>query len=138
MEKYIDYIEELERCSYSPFQSGNVEDWTYNDVKVSQGVAHYKEILSRMLGEFKTKLAGMSREDAKLVRDRLEFVGDEIQPYFDIPGDECVRQMEEEFEKYRVEGLAVDARFIKFAQTMCAVQKRYCAEAISFLNAMTI
>ena len=134
-----DFLDKLKQCSYQPLTAHQTEeDCCYNGVSYQEGINAYALKLEPLFNDFKAAVYDTSTGDTPQLTSKSvlkEFEEAQSQDW-DIPGEETLRQYEEEFAtgKYPTHRTAI--REIKFLQEMVGVQKYYLQKGVEFLKGL--
>ena len=128
----FDFIAELGKCNYNP--NLPIKQFTYNGILMQQGTESYEARLQAMFADFKAAAFEMTETQRRTVLEDLKAIDGQ---YFDVPDDETIARMQQDYERSRTEAFRDDIRMARFALDMCRIQKRFIAKGIDFVNSLT-
>ena len=124
------FLNEITKCEYHP-NDGELTDFSYNGITISQGYETYRKMLAASYENFKTFVLELSLENTASVASVLAILEREReQTFYDIPDDDYIRAMERDVEKSPSLRFAIqEARFLN---EMVGVQRWFFREAINY------
>ena len=123
------FIADLGKCYHNPFLP--IKDYTYNGIHITQGAETYEIVLQDKFARFKAAVCEMSEVQRRLVLEELKAAEGQ---YFDVPDDEIIARMQQDYERSLTEAFRDEITMARFALDMCRIQKRFIAEGIDFVN----
>ena len=122
--KIYDFIKELERSE--------IGDKSYNGVSLLQGIETYSKVLKDMFFEVKAEIINLTDKQIRLILQDVKTLIEET--YYDVPTEEAVKRMEEDYLDSRNSDLKKEIEFAKFLRSMVGVQKYYSKELYNMLS----
>lgn len=124
------FLNEITKCEYHP-NDGELTDFSYNGITISQGYETYRKMLAASYENFKICVLELSLENIASVASILAILEREReQTFYDIPDEDYIRAMERDAEKTPSLRFAIqEARFLN---EMVGVQRWFFNEAIIF------
>ncbi|MEE1220437.1 MAG: hypothetical protein U0K59_01225 [Bacteroidales bacterium] len=122
--KIYDFIKELERSE--------IGDKSHNGVSLLQGIETYSKILKDMFFEAKAEIINLTDKQIRLILQDVKTLIEET--YYDVPTEEVVKRMEEDYLDSRNSDLKKEIEFVKFLRSMVGVQKYYSKELYNMLS----
>lgn len=122
--KIYNFIKELERCE--------IGDKSYNGVTLLQDIETYSKILKDMFFEAKAEIINLTDKQIRLILQDVKTLIEET--YYDVPTEEAVKRMEEDYLNSRNLDLKKEIEFVKFLRSMVGVQKYYSKELYNMLS----
>jgi len=124
------FLNEITKCEYHS-NNGELTDFSYNGITISQGYETYRKLLVASYENFKLCVLELSLENIASVASILAILEREReQTFYDIPDDDYIRAMERDVEKSPSLRFAIqEARFLN---EMVGVQRWFFNEAIIF------
>ena len=122
--KIYDFIKELERSE--------IGDKSYNGVTLLQGIETYSKVLKDMFFEAKAEIINLTDKQIGLILQDVKTLIEET--YYDVPTEEAVKRMEEDYLDSRNSDLKKEIEFVKFLRSMVGVQKYYSKELYNMLS----
>lgn len=122
--KIYNFIKELERSE--------IGDKSYNGVTLLQGIETYSKILKDMFFEAKAEIINLIDKQIRLILQDVKTLIEET--YYDVPTEEAVKRMEEDYLNSRNSDLKKEIEFVKFLRSMVGVQKYYSKELYNMLS----
>lgn len=122
--KIYNFIKELERSE--------IGDKSYNGVTLLQGIETYSKILKDMFFEAKAEIINLTDKQIRLILQDVKTLIEET--YYDVPTEEAVKRMEDDYLNSRNQNLKKEIEFAKFLRAMVGVQKYYSKELYNMLS----
>lgn len=122
--KIYDLIKELQCCE--------IGDKSYNGILLEQGTETYSKKLQDMFFEAKAEIINLTDKQIRLILQDVKTLIEET--YYDVPTEEAVKRMEEDYLDSRNSNLKKEIEFAKFLRAMVGVQKYYSKELYNMLS----
>ena len=135
------FLTELLRCDYRALEEPmDISRAKYNGVTYNEGPETYRRNMTSAFADFKAAVLDLSlQENAQkpLAAILADFKAGSEQ-YWDIPDDETLTALQNDYIKENVPSMLTTIREIIFLQQMNAIQKDLLREAIGFLEKLVI
>ena len=122
--KIYDFIKELQRCE--------IGDKSYNGVFLLQSTETYSKRLKDMFFEAKAEIINLTDKQIGLILQDVKTLIEET--YYDVPTEETLQRMEEDYLDSRNSDLKKEIEFAKFLRAMVGVQKYYAESLYNMLS----
>lgn len=125
------FIDEIKRCEYFPLAVSTLEERTYNGITYVASTESYNKKLSKMLSDFKTACLTLPQEERRILIKEVDALKG---VYYDVPGEEEIQAMQNDYEASKSKSLKYDIEFCLFLKSMAQLQIYYREEAYNFLQ----
>lgn len=133
------FISALCKCEYHALEAPmDISQMRYNGITYNEGPETYRRILIADFSDFKAEVLEISmRENAKKsLAAILADIKEGINQYWDIPDDDYLTALQQEYNNYGTSSLLSSIREIKFLQEMSSIQKGLLQESASYVEAL--
>ena len=137
--KIYGFLSELRRCDYHALEAPmDISTMKYNGISYDEGTETYQKKLFAEFADFKATILELAliANSQKVLSVILTDFKDGIDQYWDIPDDEALIALQQEYDKYRESSMLASIREIKFLQAMSSLQKRMLIDSARFIEAL--